>query len=250
MSLADAPGPGMPALPLISLPAPARAPYEHRSGDGLQERFLRAGRDAVDDRELLATPPVRVALPPTDATSLAEALLEAFGTAARVLAAPAGRLHTVAELGPAGVCAIKTAEALGIRLARAALPDRLHPAFDGYAKVVDYCRALAGHREVEEFHLLWLNIKNRLIADERHQRGTVNHTPVYPREICIRALEVGATALIIVHAHPSGDPSPSRADIAMTNSIRDAVKLIDVTLHDHIIVTPSDAFSFREKGLI
>ena len=249
MSLADAPGPGMPALPLISLPAAARAPYEHRSGDGLRERFLRAGRDAVDDRELLQLL-LSGSHSADDATTLAEALLEAFGTAAGVLAAPAGRLRTVAGLGPAGVCAIKTAEALGIRLARAALPARLHPAFDGYAKVVDYCRALAGHREVEEFHLLWLNIKNRLIADERHQRGTVNHTPAYPREICIRALEVGATALIIVHAHPSGDPSPSRADIAMTNSIRDAVKLIDVTLHDHIIVTPSDAFSFKENGLI
>ena len=249
MSLADAPGPGMPALPLISLPAPARAPYEHRSSDSLRERFLRAGRDAVDDRELLELL-LSWSHCPAEARSLAEALLKAFGTAARVLAAPVGRLRTVAGLGPAGACAIKTAEALGIRLARAALPDRIHPAFDGYAKVVDYCRALAGHREVEEFHLLWLNIKNRLIADERHQRGTVNYTPVYPREICIRALEVGATALIIVHAHPSGDPSPSRADIAMTNSIRDAVKLIDVTLHDHIIVTPSDAFSFREKGLI
>ena len=248
MSLADAPATALRDRPLFEAPTWPRS-AEAGERDTLRARFLRAGRDAVDDRELLQLL-LSGSHSADDATTLAEALLEAFGTAARVLAAPAGRLRTVAGLGPAGVCAIKTAEALGIRLARAALPARLHPAFDGYAKVVDYCRALAGHREVEEFHLLWLNIKNRLIADERHQRGTVNHTPAYPREICIRALEVGATALIIVHAHPSGDPSPSRADIAMTNSIRDAVKLIDVTLHDHIIVTPSDAFSFKEKGLI
>ena len=103
---------------------------------------------------------------------------------------------------------------------------------------------------MEELHILFLNSRNRLIRDERHSSGTVSHTPAYPREICVRALEVNAAALILVHDHPSGEPSPSRSDIDMTNRIRDAAKLIDVALHDHIVVTPTDAFSFRENGLL
>ena len=159
-------------------------------------------------------------------------------------------LRAVAGLGEAAVAAIKTAEALGIRLARTELPARFHPQLATYEKVIDYCRTLTAHREVEELHLLFLDNRNALIRDERHQRGTLNHTPAYPREICIRALEVGAAALVILHNHPSGDPTPSRSDVEMTNRIRDALKPIDVTLHDHVVVTAGAAFSFREKGLI
>ena len=135
-------------------------------------------------------------------------------------------------------------------MARAALPETFHPQLATYDKVVEYCRALAAHRDVEEFRALYLDTKNRLLRDELLQTGTVNHTPVYPRQVCVRALEVGATALVVLHPHPSGDPSPSRADVEMTNRLRDALKTIDVDLHDHIVVTPCDAFSFRQKGLL
>ena len=148
------------------------------------------------------------------------------------------------------IAAIKTAEALGIRMARAEVPETVRPSFGSYAKVIDYCRTLAGHREVEEFHILYLDRKNGLIADEQHQHGTVCHTPVYPREICIRCLELQASAIIAIHDHPSGSPEPSRADIDMTGRIRDALKTIDVTLLDHVVVTPSGSVSFQERGLL
>ena len=156
----------------------------------------------------------------------------------------------MAGLNDAGIAAIKTAEALGIAMARAALPETFHPQLATYEKVVEYCRTLVAHRDVEEFHLLFLNTKNALIRDEVHQTGTINHTPVYPRQVCVRALEVGASALVVVHQHPSNDPTPSRADVEMTARLRDALKTIDVDLHDHIVVTSGAAFSFREKGLL
>ena len=135
-------------------------------------------------------------------------------------------------------------------MAKAALPETFHPQLATYEKVVEYCRTLAAHRDIEEFRALYLDTKNRLIRDELLQSGTVNHTPVYPRQVCVRALEVAASALVVLHAHPSGDPTPSRADVEMTARLRDALKTIDVDLHDHIVVTPGDAFSFRQKGLL
>ena len=237
MSLSDAPAPAWP-----------------RAADGierhdLRDRFLRAGREAVDDRELLQLL-LSGSHSAAEAGDLAGILLDTFGSPARVLAARPDTLRAAAGLGEPGIAAIKAAEALAIRLARAELPERLHPQLDTYRRVIDYCRALAGHREVEQLHLLFLNTKNALTHDECLQRGTVNHTPAYPREICVRALEVGAAALVLLHNHPSGDPTPSRADVEMTNRVRDALKLIEVALHDHIIVTPGAAFSFREKGLL
>ena len=135
-------------------------------------------------------------------------------------------------------------------MARAEVPETVRLSLGSYAKVVDYCRTLAGHREVEEFHIFHLDRKNRLIADELHQHGSVSHTPAYPREICIRCLELQASAIIALHAHPSGDPEPSRADIDMTRRIQSALKTIDVTLLDHIIVTPSGSVSFQDRGLL
>ena len=135
-------------------------------------------------------------------------------------------------------------------MAREHVPETVRPSFGNYRKVIDYCRTLAGHREVEEFHALYLNRKNALIADELLQRGTVSHTPVYPREICVRCLEPQASATIAVHDHPSQCPEPSRADVEMTRRIRDALKTIDVTLLDHVIVTPTGSLSFQERGLL
>ena len=247
MSLSQSPAPGLcDAAPLT---APAEQHSPGTGHDELRARFLRAGREAVDDRELLQLL-LAASHPAAEASRLASVLLDTFGSPARVLAARTDRLRTVTGLGEAGIAAVKTAEALGIAMARAALPENFHPQLATYDKVVEYCRTLAAHRDVEEFRALYLDTKNRLICDDLLQTGTVNHTPVYPRQVCVRALEVGATALVVLHQHPSNDPTPSRADVEMTNRLRDALKTIDVDLHDHIVVAPGAAFSFRQKGLL
>ena len=236
-------------MPLFDAPAPPASVRQAARHHRLRTRFLRAGRDAVDDRELLELLLSGCGAAP-DARALAGTLLDLFGTASCVLAARPERLRTVPGLSDIGVALIKTAEALGIRLARAEVPNEVRPSFENYRKVLDYCRTLAGHREVEEFHLLLLDRRNRLLRDELHQRGTVTHTPAYPREICIRCLETRATAILLLHNHPSGSLQPSQADIDMTRRIRDALKPIEVTVHDHVIVTSGDAFSFRDQGLL
>ena len=249
MNPLDATGSGFDDIALVDVPAPPASIRQIAHRRRLQARFLRAGREAVDDRELL-----EILLSGceaiSDAGTLAAALLKVFGTAPRALAARPDRLRSVPGLSDDAIAVLKAAEALGIAMAREAVPDAVRPTLNNYRKVIDYCRTLAGHREVEEFHLLFVDRRNRLIADELHQKGTVSHTPAYPRQICIRALELQASALIAVHNHPSSDPSPSKADIDTTRRIRDALKTIDVTLLDHVIVAPSSALSFREKGLL
>ena len=215
----------------------------------LRDRFLRAGREAVDDRELLQLL-LAGRSGTADADALASSLLEMFGTAPRAMAAPPDRLRAAPGLSEDAIAALKAAEALGIRMAREQVPQTVRPSLGSYDKVIDYCRTLAGHREVEEFHILFLDRRNALVADELHQRGTVCHTPAYPREVCVRALELRATAVIAVHNHPGGSPEPSRADIDMTKRIRDALKTIEVTLLDHLIVTPTGAVSFQARGLL
>ena len=251
MKLATTPesAPGFKEMPLNDMPAAPASIREAASRRRLRDRFLRAGRDAVDDRDLLEL--LLSGRPPADhAGALAGALLDTFGTAPRALAARPDRLRTVPGLSEDAIAALKAAEALGIRMAREHVPDTVRPTLNNYDKVIEYCRALAGHRDVEEFRILHLNRKNSLLADELHQRGTVCQTPVYPREICVRALEVRASAVIAVHNHPSSDPTPSTADIDMTQSIKDALKTIEVTMLDHIIVTPTGSVSFKSRGLL
>ena len=247
MTLSDTTAAGLrDVAPFLAHAEPHPAGAGH---DELRARFLRAGREAVDDRELLQLQ-LAGSHSAAEAERLATVLLDTFGTPSRVLAARTDTLRSVAGLGDAGIAAVKTAEALGVAMARAALPETFHPQLATYDKVVEYCRALAAHRDVEEFHALYLDTKNRLIRDELLQTGTVNHTPVYPRQVCVRALEVSAAALLVLHNHPSNDPTPSRADVEMTSRLRDALKAIGVDLHDHIVVTPGAAFSFRQKGLL
>ena len=249
--------PGFDEMPLYDMPA-APAP-DHGSGQAsirraagrrrLRIRFLRAGREAVDDRDLLELL-LSARQSVDDAGALAASLLDTFGTAPRALAARPDRLRSVPGLSEDAIAALKAAEALGIRMARAEVPQTVRPSLRSYEKVIEYCRTLAGHREVEEFHLLYLDRKNRLIADECLQKGSVCHTLVYPREICIRCLELQASAIVALHPHPSGNPDPSRADIDMTNRIRDALKTIEVTLLDHVIVSSTGSVSFQARGLL
>ena len=241
--------PGFDEMPLYDMPAAPASIRQAARRRRLRARFLRAGREAVDDRDLLEL--LLSGLPSVDdAAALAASLLDMFGTAPRALAARPDRLRRVAGLSEDAIAVLKAAEALGIRMARTEVPDSVRPSFGSYDKVIEYCRTLAGHREVEEFRILYLNRKNRLIADECLQKGSVCHTPVYPREICIRCLELQASAIIALHPHPAGDPEPSRADIDMTNRIRDALKTIEVTLLDHVIITPTASFSFQARGLL
>lgn len=248
MTLQDNPdaSPDMPlftaTLPAVEL-APATAPRS------LRAIILDSGDKSLHDEDLL-TLLLSGIEPPDTARRIASRLLAAFRTASRTLATPPDRLRRIAGIGAAHAALLKTAEALATRHARASLPTTLDPVLNDYNRVLAYCRTLAGHRPIEELHVFYLDTKNRLILDERHQHGSVNHTPLYPREVCIRALDTGATAIIVFHNHPSSDPSPSRADIDMTNRLRDTLKLIGVTLHDHLIVTASDSFSFRHKGLL
>ena len=192
---------GFREMPLFDAPAPPASVRHATARRRLQGRFLRAGPEAVDDRELLELL-LSGRQPAMDAGALAADLLAIFGTAPRVLAARPDRLRTVPGLSDDAIAAIKTAEALGIRMARVEVPDAIRPSFGNYSKVIEYCRTLAGHREVEEFRILFLDRKNRLVADELHQSGTVCHTPVYPREICVRCLELQASAIIALHDHP------------------------------------------------
>ena len=183
MSLSDAPADGLrDAIPFPATSAPRAA--EDTALDSLRARLLRAGREAVDDRELLQLL-LAGSHSAAEAHHLAGVLMHTFGSTPRVLAARPDTLRAVAGLGEAGIAAIKTAEALGIRMAKAALPDTFHPQLATYEKVVEYCRTLAGHRDVEEFRAIYLDTKNRLIRDERHSSGTINHTPVYPRQVCV-----------------------------------------------------------------
>ena len=207
MSLSDTPAPGL--RDVAPFPAPADPHPACTGHDELRARLLRAGRGALDHCELLQLL-LAGSHPAAEASRLATVLLDTFGSPARVLAARTDTLRTVAGLGEAGIAAVKTAEALGIAMARAALPEAFHPQLATYEKVVEYCRTLAAHRDVEEFRVLYLDTRNRLIRDDLLQTGTINHTPVYPRpavtqifQTLVRALEVGAAALLVLHNHPS-----------------------------------------------
>ncbi len=183
-----------------------------------------------------------------DVQQIARDLIQTFGSVSGVLAAEPSALRKVKDVGEAAVSLIKVAEALGIELARQhALNGEL---LDNYDAVIGYCRARMGRRPVEEFRILFMDNRNRLIRDERQTVGTINHTPAYPREVCRRALEVKASSVILVHNHPSGDPTPSRADIDVTRRIVAAAKTLGITVHDHLVVTPGEVLSFKTRGLL
>ncbi|WP_043871298.1 RadC family protein [Celeribacter indicus] len=223
---------------------PSRPPSylrDHRKH--LQERFFDGGAQAMPDYELLELVLYR-ALPRSDVKPIAAALLAALGDYNRVISAPVSRLLEIEGVDIAVAEDLKIVEAAAHRLARARIMQR--PVISNWDAVLDYCRTTMAHRETEQFRVLYLDRKNILIADEEQARGTVDHVPVYPREVVKRALELNASALILVHNHPSGDPTPSDADVAMTNRIRDAAEALDIQLHDHLIIGKSAEVSFRD----
>ena len=220
-----------------------------RSGhrERLRERFLEGRAETLPDYELMELV-LFAAIPRRDVKPLAKQLIAQFGSFAEAIAAPHARLREMAGIGESVATQLKIVEAAALRLARTQLLNK--PALSSWGAVIDYCTAAMARSPHEEFRVLFLDRKNVLIADEVQARGTIDHAPVYPREIVKRALEVGASAIILVHNHPSGDPTPSRADIEMTREVTAAAKALHIAIHDHLVVARSGHASFKSLGLL
>ena len=213
----------------------------------LRARFLKGGADAMPDYELLELT-LFAAVPRRDVKPLAKALIARFGSYAEAIAAKRERLQEVSGVGEAVINQLKIVEAAAQRLAKGKVIGR--PALSSWAALLDYCMTAMARNPTEEFRVLFLDRKNVLVADEVQSRGTVDHAPVYPREIVKRALEHGASAIILVHNHPSGDPTPSRADIDMTRDIVAAAKSLHIAVHDHLVIGRGGHASFKSLGLL
>jgi len=219
--------------------------FGHR--ERLRERFREAGTDALSDYELLELLLFR-AQPRRDMKPIAKALLEKFGSFAEVISAPEKRLAEVDGIGEASITELKIVQAAASRLVRGQVKKR--PVLSSWSAVLDYCRTAQAFADREQFRVLFLDKRNQLIVDELQQVGTVDHTPVYPREVVKRALELSATAMILVHNHPSGDPTPSRADIQMTQQIISVASPLGISVHDHIIVGKDGHASLKGLKLV
>jgi DNA repair protein RadC len=222
-------------------------PHFHNHRSRLRGRFLSAGSSSLADYEMLELV-LFCAIPRRDVKPLAKSLLDRFGDFNGVISAPASRLQELPGLGQAAICELKVIEAAAHRLARARVLNR--PALSSRAKLMEYCKTTMAHRETEQFRILFLDRKNILIDDEEQGKGTVDHVPVYPREVVKRALELNASAIILVHNHPSGDPTASQADIEMTRKVEMAVRTVGVVLHDHVVIGKERDASFRALALL
>jgi DNA repair protein RadC len=222
-------------------------PHYHGHRDRLRQRFLEGGGDALPDYELMELVLFR-SIPRRDVKELAKTLVNRFGSFAEALSAPTARLTEVEGVGLGVATDLKVVEASARRLAKGAVNKR--PILSSWSAVIDYCRTSMAFSEREAFRIIFLDKRNAVIADEVQQTGTVDHTPVYPREVIRRALELSATALILVHNHPSGDPTPSSADMAMTREIAEIAKPLGIVLHDHIIVGREGHVSFKGLKLL
>lgn len=231
-----------------TLPAPAAANDHAGHRQRVRERFLKLGGDALEDYELLELA-LQLVIPRKDTKALAKTLLREFGSFSAVFNASETRLAKINGLGPTSIAHLKVIQAVAARFGRDRI-DHDMPILSSWNQLIDYCRSQMAFQSIEQFRILFLDKKNRLIADEVQQTGTVDHTPVYPREVIKRSLELSATALILVHNHPSGDPAPSSADIRMTREIGDIAKPLGIVLHDHIIIGKSGHASLRSLKLI
>jgi DNA repair protein RadC len=234
---------GTSSQPKKAKPTPHYAGHRGR----LRERFLVGGADALADYELVELL-LFLSRPRGDMKPLAKALIARFGSFADVISATPGELMTMDGIGETSVVALKTAHASAIRLMAEQVHNR--PVISSWRQLIDYCRASMAYAKVERFRLLYLDKKNTLIADEVQQSGTIDHTPVYPREVVRRALELGASAVIMVHNHPSGDTTPSKADIEMTREVARAAEPLGLTVHDHVVIGRQGHTSFKSLGLL
>jgi len=221
-------------------------PHYHGHRKRLRERFLKEPK-GLADYEILEVI-LFAASSRSDVKPLAKELIAEFGSLAKVLTADIAVLGKVEGMNENAVAAIKTVREAASRLLYTAAKEK--SVLNSWLKLLDYCRAEMGHLKIEQFRILFLNSKNMLIADEVQGEGTINHTLAYPREIVKRALELSASSIILVHNHPSGDPSPSRADIDLTQQIIAAAKSLELKVHDHLIISETEHYSFKSNGLI
>lgn len=237
---------------LLDSPLDALHPALHAlSAEGhrvrMRSRLLTAGPAALADHELLEMV-LFLGLPRRDTKPIARALLGRFGSFAGAISAPMAELRGIEGLGEAGAAALKTVQAAALRLVRAEIDGR--PVLNNWDKLMEYLNAAMSRDRVEVFRVLFLDARNRLLADEAQAQGTVNHTPVYPREVVKRALELHAVSIVLAHNHPSGDPAPSRQDIDMTLEVREAARVLGVRLQDHVVIGNGRWFSFAHEGLL
>ena len=238
---------GQPELWAGASPAPKRAAHYLGHRDRLRERALAGGLPALPDYEVLELLLFR-AIPRGDVKPLAKALLARFGSLAAVLGASAEELKTVSGVGEAAALELKLVQEAALRAARAAASKR--PVISSWSALLAYVKQALAHEAREQFRVLFLDKKNQLIADEVMNRGTVDHAPVYPREVARRALELSASAVILVHNHPSGDPTPSAADVDMTRQVAEALKALRIAIHDHLVAGRDGVASFKALGLL
>jgi DNA repair protein RadC len=219
------------------------------SGDlaRLRQRLIEAGPAGLLDCEMLELVLSR-SIAERAVRPLAERLLSVFGDYNGVISASPARLSRVDGVNSSVICELKMIEAAAHRLARARIMNR--HALSRWADLMNYCKTTMAHREIEQFRILFLDRRNVLIADEEQGHGTVDHVPVYPREVIKRALELNASAIILVHNHPSGDPTPSTSDIEMTRQVQRAARCVGILVHDHVIVGKESDTSFRSQGLL
>ncbi|MCC6597938.1 MAG: DNA repair protein RadC [Alphaproteobacteria bacterium] len=227
--------------------AQKESPHYHGHRDRLRERFLQGGPDTLQDYELLELV-LFMAIPRRDVKPLAKDMLKKFGDLPGLLSAPVDELLKIDGISENTATALKAVAATAHRMMKRELMHR--PVLNSWSRLMDYCSSTMAHETREHFRILFLNKKNELIGDEIQGSGTVDHTPAYPREIMKRALDLGATALILLHNHPSGDPSPSQADIDMTRLIIRAAEPFNIVIHDHIIIARNGYSSFKNQGLI
>lgn len=237
-----------PAKPAPDGLAEATAPHYLGHRERVRDRFEKLGGEAFSDAELLELV-LHVCIPRKDTKELAKTLLKRFGSFSGVLAAPAERLAEFPGLGEITVAHLHVFRAAALRFARDKITSD-QPILSSWTALIDYCRSAMAFEDIEQFRVLFLDKRNRLIADEVQQTGTVDHTPVYPREVIKRALEHSATALILVHNHPSGDPTPSAADVQMTRQIHDIAKPMGISLHDHVVIGRNGHVSMKGLRLI
>ena len=245
---AESNAPKKAAAPKSKTPKPKKPkPHYHGHRDRLRARFKDGGVGALADYELLELYLFN-SIPQGDVKPVAKALIEKFGSFAEVCAAPVKRLTEVRGIGPKTALDLQILKAAATKLGQESLLGR--PVLSSWTALLDYCRSAMQFEGVEQFRVLFLDRKNRLIADEVLGRGTVDRAPVYPREIMKRALDLEATALILCHNHPSGDPTPSQSDIDMTNHIITAAKPLSISVHDHLIIGRENIASFKTLGLM
>jgi DNA repair protein RadC len=226
---------------------PAEKPHYLGHRQRLREKLLKKGPESLQDYELLELL-LAQALPRIDVKPLAKQLIRRFGGFAAAIAAEPAELQRVKGMGEAAIAALKCVRAAALLMTKEQLTGR--PVIGNWRSLLDYCRAALAEETIEHFHLLFLDGHNALIAHERQQTGTVNHAPVYPREVAKRALQLDARAVIMLHNHPSGDPTPSRDDVAITKAVAAALDKLEITLHDHVVVGRKGHASLRSLGLL